>query len=157
MMGHLQFLLVLASAVIMRPESRVTHDHILLSQVWDFPNLESQVPVFMCPRNRVARLCPQALGSFCVIFHDSQGYGGGIRPHFYTGVYWLWTILAPVFLLITFCTDRVENTVSYSSSIVTCISVAARTCLPSRWLETTLVCLLISRSLHSNGSTRYSM
>jgi hypothetical protein len=32
------------------------------------------------------------------------------------------------------CTDRVENTVSNSVSIVACVSVAAGTCLPSRCL-----------------------
>jgi hypothetical protein len=35
----------------------------LLSQIWDSPNLEDQVPVFISPRNRVARLYPQALVS----------------------------------------------------------------------------------------------
>jgi hypothetical protein len=54
----------LATAVILRSESRGTHDHILLSQIRDSPNLEGQVPVFMSPRKRVARLYPQALGSF---------------------------------------------------------------------------------------------
>jgi hypothetical protein len=34
--------------------------------IWDSPNLEGQVPVFISPRNRVAQLYPQALGSlFC--------------------------------------------------------------------------------------------
>jgi hypothetical protein len=33
-------------------ESRGTLDHILLSQILDFPNLEGQVPVFISPRNR---------------------------------------------------------------------------------------------------------
>jgi hypothetical protein len=37
-------------------------EYILLSQIWDSPNLEDQVPVFISPRNRVARLYPQALG-----------------------------------------------------------------------------------------------
>jgi hypothetical protein len=54
-------------------------------------------------------------------------------------------------------TERVENTVSNNTSIVTCVSVAAGTCLPSCCLETALVYLLTSRSLHSNGSTRYNM
>jgi hypothetical protein len=51
--------------------------------------------------------------------------------------------------------DRVENTVSNSISIPACVSFAVGTCLPSRCLETALVYLLNSRSLHSNGSTRY--
>jgi hypothetical protein len=77
---------VLASTAILRSEFRVTHDHILLSQIWDSPNLEDQVPVFISPRNKVARLYPQALGSLFVASYDSLGYGGGIRPGLYTGV-----------------------------------------------------------------------
>jgi hypothetical protein len=38
---RLQLLLILASAYILRSESRGTHDHILLSQIRDSPNLES--------------------------------------------------------------------------------------------------------------------
>jgi hypothetical protein len=52
----------LASAVILGSEPRGTHDHILLSQIRDSPNLEGQVPVFISPRNKVAQLYPQALG-----------------------------------------------------------------------------------------------
>jgi hypothetical protein len=48
---RLQFLMVLASAAILRSESRATHDHILLSQIRDSPNLEGQVPVFISPRH----------------------------------------------------------------------------------------------------------
>jgi hypothetical protein len=59
----LQLLLVLASAVILRSASRGTHDYILLSQIRDSPNLEDQAPVFTSPRNRVAQLYPQAVGS----------------------------------------------------------------------------------------------
>jgi hypothetical protein len=50
---RLQLLLALASAVILGSESRWTHDHILLSQVRDSPNLEGQVTVFISPRNWV--------------------------------------------------------------------------------------------------------
>jgi hypothetical protein len=63
---HLQLLLVLASAVIVRSESRGTHDHILLSQIRDSPNLEGQVQVFISPRNWVAQLYHQTLGSLSV-------------------------------------------------------------------------------------------
>jgi hypothetical protein len=44
---RLQLLLILASAVILGSESRGTHDHILLSQIRDSPDLEGQVPVFI--------------------------------------------------------------------------------------------------------------
>jgi hypothetical protein len=47
---RLQLLLVLANAVILRSESRGTHDHILLSQIRDSPNLKGQVPVIITPR-----------------------------------------------------------------------------------------------------------
>jgi hypothetical protein len=70
----------LASAVILGSESRGTHDHILLSQIRDSPNLEGQVPVFtrVCPRHWVARLYPQALGSIFVASYDLQGCSGCI-------------------------------------------------------------------------------
>jgi hypothetical protein len=86
----LQLLLDLASAVILRSESRGTHDHILLSQIRDFPNLEGRVPVFMSLRNRVARLYPQAVGSLFIASRDSQGYGGGIRPRLHTRFFYYW-------------------------------------------------------------------
>jgi hypothetical protein len=70
---RLQLLLVLASAVILGSQSG-PHDHILLSQIRDSPDLEGQVSVFISPRNRVARLYPQALGSLFVASCDSQGY-----------------------------------------------------------------------------------
>jgi hypothetical protein len=40
------------------------------------PQPGGQVPLFISPRNRVAHLHPQALGSLSVAFYDSQGYGG---------------------------------------------------------------------------------
>jgi hypothetical protein len=46
---RLQLLLVLARAVILRSESHGTHDHILLSQIRDSPNLEGQVPPYLYP------------------------------------------------------------------------------------------------------------
>jgi hypothetical protein len=78
-------LLVLASGVILRSESRGTHYNISLSQIRDSLNLEGQVPVFISSRKRVARLYPQEVGSIFVAFYDSQGYGGGIRPRLHTG------------------------------------------------------------------------
>jgi hypothetical protein len=41
--------------------------------LWDSPNLEGQVPVFISPRNRVAQLYPRALDSLSVASYDSQG------------------------------------------------------------------------------------
>jgi hypothetical protein len=61
------------------------HDHIFLSQIRDLLNLEGQVPVFISPRNKVAQLNPQALGSLFAAPHDSQGYSWGIRTSLHTG------------------------------------------------------------------------
>jgi hypothetical protein len=51
----LQLPLTLASTVILRFDSLGTRNHILLSQIRDSTNLEGQVPVFICPRNRLAQ------------------------------------------------------------------------------------------------------
>jgi hypothetical protein len=59
---RLQLLLVLASAVILESESSGSHSHILLSQIWDFPSLEGQVPIFISPRNRLTQLYPPGTG-----------------------------------------------------------------------------------------------
>jgi hypothetical protein len=82
---RLQFLLGFASAVILEYKSRGTHGHILLSLIRDSPNLEGQDPVFISPKNRMARLYPQALGSIFFASYGSQGYGGGIRIGLNTG------------------------------------------------------------------------
>jgi hypothetical protein len=50
---RLEMLLVLASAVILSTQSLGTHDHILVSQIRESPNLEGQVPVFISPRQWV--------------------------------------------------------------------------------------------------------
>jgi hypothetical protein len=54
----LQFLLVPVSAVILGSESRGTHDHILLSQIRDSPNLEGQAPVFISPQEQGGPVTP---------------------------------------------------------------------------------------------------
>jgi hypothetical protein len=50
---RLRLLMVLARAVILRSKYRGIYDHILLSQIRDSPNLESQVLVFISHRIRV--------------------------------------------------------------------------------------------------------
>jgi hypothetical protein len=57
--------------------------------IWDSPNLEGRVPIFISPKNRVAQLYPRALGSLFVASYDSQGYGGGILTLLHTGQNWL--------------------------------------------------------------------
>jgi hypothetical protein len=59
---HLQLLLALTSTVILMSESYRTHDHILLLRIWDSPNQEGQIPVFISLRNWVTQLHPQAPG-----------------------------------------------------------------------------------------------
>jgi hypothetical protein len=59
---RLQLLLALASAVILSSESRRAHDRILLSQSRGSANLESQIPIFISTRSRVAQLYPQSTG-----------------------------------------------------------------------------------------------
>jgi hypothetical protein len=49
---RVQLSLALASTVILGSESRGAHDHILLSQIRDSPNLEGHIPAFISPRNR---------------------------------------------------------------------------------------------------------
>jgi hypothetical protein len=81
----LRLLLALASAIILGSESRGIHDHILLSQIRNFPNLKYRPSYLYTPRNTVAQLYPQALGFIFVAFYDSQGYSGGIRTHLHMG------------------------------------------------------------------------
>jgi hypothetical protein len=82
-------LLALASAVILNSDSRETRDHILPSQIIDSPYLEDQVPVFISPRNRVAQLYLQALGSFYFASCDWQENGVDIHPPLSTLVVYL--------------------------------------------------------------------
>jgi hypothetical protein len=57
-----------ATGLRQRSHSRVcvprSHDHVLVSQIRDFPNPEGQVSVFIALRKRVAQLYLQALGPF---------------------------------------------------------------------------------------------
>jgi hypothetical protein len=84
--GKLQ--LAFTGAVILDSESREAHDHILLSQIRDFPDLGDQILAFTSPNDRVAQLYSQALGSLFVTPYDSQGHGGDILTHLHTGT-WL--------------------------------------------------------------------
>jgi hypothetical protein len=55
------------------------------SLIWGSPNVEGQVPVFISPRNRVAKKHPRALSSLLVASYDSQNYGGGILTRLHMG------------------------------------------------------------------------
>jgi hypothetical protein len=69
MLFLLQLLLALASTVILFSDSRGTRD-ISLFQIRDSLNLEGQVPVFISPRNRLAQLYSQALGSLFIASYN---------------------------------------------------------------------------------------
>jgi hypothetical protein len=72
---RLQLLLALASAFILRSESRRTR----------VPQPGGQVPVFISPRNG-GPVIPRALGYLSVAFYDSQGCGGGdLNPYPHPG------------------------------------------------------------------------
>jgi hypothetical protein len=75
---RLQLLLSLANAVILGSESHGPHDHILLAQIRDSPNLVGQVPPPPPPGTRWS-LYPYALDSIFAVSYDSQGYGRGTR------------------------------------------------------------------------------
>jgi hypothetical protein len=79
---RLQLVLGLASAVVLKSDSRGTQDPILLPQIRDSPNLEGQVPVFISPRNRVARLFPLVRVSlFVASYYSAVGIATGYeRP-----------------------------------------------------------------------------
>jgi hypothetical protein len=57
----LQFLLTLASAVNLRSKSRGTHDHILLSQIRDSPNLEAGPRIYI-PQEQGGPVIPPGTG-----------------------------------------------------------------------------------------------
>jgi hypothetical protein len=59
--------------------------------IWDSPNLEGQIPVFISLRNRVAQLYPRALDSPFVASYDSQSYGGGILTRLHKARFWLYS------------------------------------------------------------------
>jgi hypothetical protein len=84
----LQLLLGFGNIVILRSKSCGSYDHILLFQIWDSPNLEGQVPVFIPHRNRVVQLYPKALDSLFVASFDTQCCGG-IWPCLHTEISWM--------------------------------------------------------------------
>jgi hypothetical protein len=130
-------MLALASAVILRSESRGTHDYILLSQIRDFPNLEDQIPLFISPRKRVAQLYPQAPGSLFVASYYSQGYGGGFGPRLHMGFIpqLAWD---PCYT----ASGRPEQKIPFRNNS----SIVIEICLPRRCIETAVVRLVLAYS-----------
>jgi hypothetical protein len=105
---RLQLLLVLASAVILRSESRETHDPILLSQLRDSPNLYGQVPLFISP----------------------QEQGGAVIPLRLAGLRWRDSTRLPS------SGKSLSPDASNISAIIAYVFVAAVTFLPGRCLST---------------------
>jgi hypothetical protein len=146
---HFQLLLGLASAVIFRSESHGTHDHILLSQIRDTPNLEGQVPVFISPLFRGDLVIPPGTGfPFRRLLRLA-----GLRwkysnppPHGLTNS-------TPLVLLITYRHVPCRK----HSSHYCCIQSFpwTHTRLWSRYLVTAVLQLFVSRSLPSNKPTRH--
>jgi hypothetical protein len=66
----IQLLLGLARAVTLGCKSHRTQT-IFYCLIWDSPNVEVQVPIFISPRNRVAQSYPRALGSLFIPSYDS--------------------------------------------------------------------------------------
>jgi hypothetical protein len=89
---RLQLLLVLASAVILRSESRGTHDHILLSQIRDSPNPEGQVPVFISPKTGCPSYTPRHRVPFPSPFTTRRATVEIFDAASHTGFHMLYTI-----------------------------------------------------------------
>jgi hypothetical protein len=123
---------IAASAVILRSKSRGTHGHILLSQIRDSPNLDGQVAVFISPKNRVARLYPQALGSHFVASYDS--------------VENMFIVVLQRFPWQHVCLRRRYLVTPMYSCLLRICGLAAD-----------VVSLFVSRSLPSNGYTRHNI
>jgi hypothetical protein len=131
-----------ASAVILGSKSRGTHVHILLSHIRDFHNLEGQDPLFIYPRNRVAQLYPQALGSPFIASYYSRGYGGGIRTRLQTGADQLASgprYIQPRGGLNSSSIVVTDGCLATAWMLLKCLMVSTGRSLPSRCSETVVV------------------
>jgi hypothetical protein len=55
--------------------------------VWNSPNLEGRLPVFISHRNSVAQIYPRTPGSLYVASYDSQRYSGDTLTRLHTGLF----------------------------------------------------------------------
>jgi hypothetical protein len=129
-----------------RVRVRGTHDHILLSQIRDSPNLEGHVPIFISPRNRVDQLYSPGTGfPFRRLLRLA-----GLRwsysnppPH---GSHWLFTTEL-FFITTSHGTNIIHNFQQYTYYCVftdpllingffccLCVLISAGNCLPNRCL-----------------------
>jgi hypothetical protein len=102
--------------------------------IWDSPNLEGQVPIFISPRSRVAQLYPWALGSLYVTSYYSQGYGGGFLTGLHTEYY---TDTDPLILITSWHGPYINYCFHYYSTIV-----AKETCLFTELLYSNGCCII---------------
>jgi hypothetical protein len=126
---RLQLLPAFTSAVILGFESRGTHDHILLSQIRGFPNLEGQVPVFIFPMNRVSQLYPRHWVPFSSPPSTRRAAVEVFALHLHTARSYEWIIE----LLYNFQATRIYITTS-KSSCYSVFPVASGKCLLNRCL-----------------------
>jgi hypothetical protein len=95
----------------------------------------------------VVRLHPQALGSLFVASYDSQGYGGGIRPHLHTGLSSS-TLLNGWSCLYNLGTDRLGNIVPQLRSYLLAEPIIfVSNCFLAGCVENTIHLLLAGRCL----------
>jgi hypothetical protein len=146
---RLQWLLVLARAVILRSESRGTHEHILLSQIRGSPNLEGEVPVFISPQEQGGPIIPPGIEFPSAPFNSSAGRRLGTRLHwtkFCTATANFGTLPYNHFARTMqktkrlHCWEGVFTAPLYSKgrySIVACVFVAEGMFLPNRCLAIT--------------------
>jgi hypothetical protein len=66
-------------------QSSGNHRHVSLSEIQDSPMLEDQAPIFMSSTDRVAQICPQALGSLFVASYHSQFFTELLIPLYNPG------------------------------------------------------------------------
>jgi hypothetical protein len=106
--SHLQLLLALASAVILVSESCRTHDHILLSQIRDSPNLEGHVPYLYPPGTGWPSYIPRHWVPFSLSLMIHRATVEVFRPTFTRC--WVTGQLASIYT--RFDTGAIENAVS---------------------------------------------
>jgi hypothetical protein len=160
---RLQLLLALASAVIPRSESRGTHDHILLSQIRDSPNLEGQVPYLYPPGTGWPGCNPRNW----VPFSSPPTTRRATVEIFNPATTWENSLTSKPASVITSTHGTRRNTVHGLIPIVSMgIRLFAKALLSNGCvylliinllLAADVVSLFILRSLYSNRSTRYNI
>jgi hypothetical protein len=128
----LQLLLGLASALILRSGSRGTHNHILLSQIWDSPSLEGQVPYLYPPGTGWPGYTPRHLVPFLSPPTTRRATVEAFEPAS-TRATKFTELISPTVVVLTYGHGSHGK---HRSSIVTIVAVAEGTCLLSCCLET---------------------